>query len=193
VGSSAGIRPADAIVVGAGPNGLAAAVTLAQAGLAVHVIEGAPTPGGGCRTQELTLPGFRHDVCSAVHPLAAASPFFQRIDLAALGATLRTPKVAFAHPLDGGRAGYVAGSVEETAGGLGADGPSYRRLLGPLVRDAPHTLPEILTPIGPTVVAASVSDSAPCASAVTWYRVSVPIVTSTFTVVLRGRPVALTA
>jgi len=103
VGSPAGIRAADAIVVGAGPNGLAAAVTLAQAGLAVHVIEGASTPGGGCRTQELTLPGFHHDVCSAVHPLAAASPFFQRIDLAALGATLRTPKVAFAHPLDGVR------------------------------------------------------------------------------------------
>src|SRR5215831_12049145 len=139
--------PADAIVVGAGPNGLAAAVTLARAGLAVHVIEGAPTPGGGCRTQELTLPGFRHDVCSAVHPLAAASPFFQRIDLAALGATLRTPKVAFAHPLDGGRAGYVAGSVEETAGGLGPDGPSYRRLLGPLVRDVPLTLPELLAPL----------------------------------------------
>src|SRR5439155_3616903 len=108
--SPAGIRPADAIVIGAGPNGLAAAVTLARAGLAVQVIEGAPTPGGGCRTQDLTLPGFQHDVCSAVHPLAAASPFFQRIDLPALGATLRTPKVAFAHPLDGGRAAYVAGS-----------------------------------------------------------------------------------
>jgi phytoene dehydrogenase-like protein len=147
VSSSAGIRPADAVVVGAGPNGLAAAVTLARAGLAVHVIEGAPTPGGGCRTQELTLPGFRHDVCSAVHPLAAASPFFQKIDLAALGATLRTPKVAFAHPLDGGRAAAVAGSVEETAGGLGADGRSYRRLLAPLVRDVPSTLPEILAPM----------------------------------------------
>ncbi|HEY1344080.1 MAG TPA: NAD(P)-binding protein, partial [Streptosporangiaceae bacterium] len=99
MGSPARIRPADAIVAGAGPNGLAAAVTLARAGLTVQVIEGGPTPGGGCRTQDLTLPGFRHDVCSAVHPLAAASPFFQRIDLAALGATLRTPKVAFAHPL----------------------------------------------------------------------------------------------
>jgi phytoene dehydrogenase-like protein len=147
VGSPAGIRTADAIVVGAGPNGLAAAVILARAGLAVRVIEGAPTPGGGCRTQELTLPGFQHDVCSAVHPLAAASPFFQTIDLAALGATLRTPKVAFAHPLDGGRAAYVAGSVDETAGGLGADGPSYRRLFGPLVRDVPLTLPEILVPM----------------------------------------------
>ncbi len=137
----------DAVVVGAGPNGLAAAVTLARAGLSVRVIEGAASPGGGCRTQELTLPGFRHDVCSAVHPLAAASPFFQRLDLAALGVTLRTPKVAFAHPLDGGRAAWVANSVEETAGALGADGQSYRRLLGPLVREAPLTLPSLLAPL----------------------------------------------
>jgi phytoene dehydrogenase-like protein len=147
MGSPAGTRTADAIVVGAGPNGLAAAVVLARAGLAVHVIEGAATPGGGCRTQELTLPGFLHDVCSAVHPLAAASPFFQTIDLAALGVTLRTPKVAFAHPLDGGRAAYLAGSVGETAGELGADGRVYRRLFGPLVRELPHTLPEILVPM----------------------------------------------
>ena len=137
----------DAIVVGSGPNGLAAAVTLARAGLTVRVIEGAGTPGGGCRTAELTLPGFRHDVCSAVHPLAAASPFFAQLDLPALGVTLRTPKVAFAHPLDGGRAAWLAGSVDETAGGLGADGGAYRRLLGPLVRDAPRTLPDILGPL----------------------------------------------
>jgi phytoene dehydrogenase-like protein len=137
----------DAVVVGAGPNGLAAAVTLAHAGLSVRVIEGADTPGGGCRTQELTLPGFRHDVCSAVHPLAAASPFFQRLDLAALGVTLRTPKVAFAHPLDGGRAAWLVNSVEETAGVLGADGGSYQRLLGPLVREAPQILPSVLAPL----------------------------------------------
>ncbi|HEV3293279.1 MAG TPA: NAD(P)/FAD-dependent oxidoreductase [Streptosporangiaceae bacterium] len=143
----ASLAAADAIVVGAGPNGLAAAVTLARAGLAVRVIEGAGTPGGGCRTQELTLPGFRHDVCAAVHPLAAASPFFQRLDLAGLGVTLRTPKVAFAHPLDGGRAAWLANSVDETAGALGVDGPSYRRLLAPLVRDAPLTLPSLLAPL----------------------------------------------
>src|SRR5260370_10931468 len=97
-------RTPDAVVVGSGPNGLAAAVTLARAGLSVRVIEGAATPGGGCRTDELTLPGFRHDVCSAVHPLAVASPFFTGIDLAARGVRLLTPKITFAHPLDGGRA-----------------------------------------------------------------------------------------
>src|SRR6266849_4378194 len=125
----------DAIVVGSGPNGLAAAITLARAGLKVRLIEGSDTPGGGCRTAELTLPGFRHDVCSAVHPLAASSPFFTGIDLAARGVTLCTPKVAFAHPLDSGRAAAVTGSVEETAGSLGRDAGAYRRLLGPLVRD----------------------------------------------------------
>ena len=138
---------ADAIIVGSGPNGLSAAITLARAGLQVRLIEGAETPGGGCRTGELTLPGFRHDICSAVHPLAASSPFFRSIDLAARGVTLCTPKVAFAHPLDGGRAGAVVGSVEETAGGLGPDARAYRRLLGPLVRDVELTLPEILAPL----------------------------------------------
>src|ERR1700680_212871 len=112
------MRSADAIVIGSGPNGLAAALTLARADLMVHVIEGAATAGGGCRTEELTLPGFQHDVCSAVHPLAAASPFFLRTDLAARGVTLRIPKVAFAHPLDHGRVAAVAGSVDETAGAL---------------------------------------------------------------------------
>src|SRR5713226_3224399 len=141
------MRSADAIVVGSGPNGLAAALTLARAGLVVDVIEGADTPGGGCRTEELTLPGFHHDVCSAVHPLAAASPFFLGTDLAARGVTFRTPKVAFAHPLDGGRAAAVAGSVDETAGGLGPDRRAYRRMLGPMVRDAALTLPDILAPL----------------------------------------------
>jgi phytoene dehydrogenase-like protein len=143
-----GRRPADtAIVVGSGPNGLAAALTLARAGLAVQVLEGAATAGGGCRTEELTLPGFRHDVCSAVHPLAAASPFFTGTNLAAGGVKLLTPKVAFAHPLDGGRAGAVAGSVAETASSLGVDSVVYRRLIGPLVRDADRILPAFLGPL----------------------------------------------
>jgi phytoene dehydrogenase-like protein len=136
-----------AIVVGSGPNGLAAALTLARAGVAVEVFEGAATPGGGCRTQELTLPGFRHDVCSSVHPLAAASPFFQQAGLAAHGVRLRAPRVAFAHPLDGGRAAAVHGSVAETAVGLGADATAYRRLFGPLVRDAEQIVPAVLQPL----------------------------------------------
>jgi phytoene dehydrogenase-like protein len=137
----------DAVVVGSGPNGLAAALTLARAGLSVQVFEGAESPGGGCSTGELTLPGFHHDICSAVHPLAAASPFFTGTDLAARGVRLLTPAVAWAHPLDGGRAVAVSGSVGQTADGLGADAAAYRRLLGPLVRDAEYILPAFLAPL----------------------------------------------
>jgi phytoene dehydrogenase-like protein len=138
---------ADVIVVGSGPNGLAAAVTMAREGLSVHVIEGADTPGGGCRTEELTLPGFWHDVCSAVHPLAGASPFFTGTDLADRGVRLLTPKVAFAHPFDGGRTAAAFGSVAETAAALGPDGAAYRHLVEPLVRDMPLILPTILGPL----------------------------------------------
>ncbi|HTX00836.1 MAG TPA: NAD(P)/FAD-dependent oxidoreductase [Acidimicrobiales bacterium] len=123
----------DAVVVGSGPNGLAAAVVLAAAGLEVRVYEAAAQPGGGCRTAELTLSGFRHDVCSAAHPLAIASPFFRRFDLAARGVHLLQPEVAYAHPLDGGRAGVVHRSLTATAAGLGDDGAVYERLFGPFV------------------------------------------------------------
>ena len=137
----------DAVVVGSGPNGLAAAVTLAAAGLKVQVIEGAPTIGGGCRTEELTLPGFWHDVCSAAHPLAVASPFFQRFDLAARGVTLAWAEVEFAHPLDGGRAAVVSRSVTETAARLGADGRAYQRLLGPMTAHMDEICQAILAPL----------------------------------------------
>ncbi len=137
----------DAVIVGSGPNGLAAAVTLASAGLKVQVIEGAPEIGGGCRTQELTLPGFRHDVCSAAHPLAVVSPFFQRFDLAARGVRFARPEVEFANPLDGGRAAVVYRSVAETAARLGTDGRSYRRLLGPMARHADDICAELLRPL----------------------------------------------
>jgi phytoene dehydrogenase-like protein len=137
----------DAVVVGSGPNGLAAAVTLSAAGLRVLVIEGSAAIGGGCRTEELTLPGFRHDVCSAAHPLAVASPFFRRFDLAARGVRLTGSDVVFAQPLDGGRAAVVTGSVAATAGRLGRDAAAYRRLLGPLVRDCGPVTDLLLSPI----------------------------------------------
>ncbi len=135
----------DAVVVGSGPNGLAAALTLARAGLRVQVYEGDETPGGGCRTAELTLPGFAHDVCSTVQPLLAASPFFTETPLS--GLSLRTPEMAFAHPLDGGRAAAVSSSVEHTAAMLGADARAYRRLFGPLVEDAKAIVPSVLAPL----------------------------------------------
>lgn len=141
------VKSVDAIVIGSGPNGLAAALTLARAGVAVEVYEGASVPGGGCRTAELTLPGFRHDVCSSVHPLFLASPFFRSLDLAAGGVKLLTPEVAFAHPLDGGRAGAVVARVEQTAASLGEDGPAYRRLFAPLARDVDKVLPTVLGPL----------------------------------------------
>jgi len=140
-------RPLDAVVVGAGPNGLAAAVTLAASGLRVRVYEAGGRAGGGCRTAELTLPGFAHDVCSAVHPLAVASPFFRELGLSGRGVRLLVPEVALAHPLDGGSAAVLFGSVRDTAAGLGADGPSYRALLGPLVDHADALVGELLSPL----------------------------------------------
>jgi phytoene dehydrogenase-like protein len=137
----------DAVVVGSGPNGLAAALTLARAGLSVEVHEGAQAPGGGCRSEELTLPGFLHDICSAVHPLLAISPFFEQIDLEARGVKLAEPPVAFAHPLDLGRAAFVVRSVDDTARGLGEDGPVYRKMFSPLARDMDKISAAVLRPM----------------------------------------------
>jgi phytoene dehydrogenase-like protein len=136
----------DAIVVGSGPNGLAAAITLAGAGHSVLVLEAAETVGGGCRSAELTLPGFVHDVCSAIHPLVAGSPFFRSLPLAELGVELVHPPAPVAHPLDDGTAVTLERSVAATAARLGEDGEAYARLLGPLVREAEPLLAGILGP-----------------------------------------------
>ncbi|MBV9661360.1 MAG: NAD(P)/FAD-dependent oxidoreductase [Acidimicrobiales bacterium] len=138
---------ADIAVVGSGPNGLAAAVMLARAGLGVTVYEGADVPGGGCRTSEVTLPGFRHDVCSAVHPLLSVSRFFRSVDLDRRGVRLLHSPVVLAHPLDGGRAAVLRRSLDDTAAGLGIDARKYRRLLSPLVGDCEGILSSVLAPL----------------------------------------------
>ncbi len=125
----------DAIVVGSGPNGLAAAITLAQAGLAVAVFEAKETIGGGSRSMELTLPGFVHDVCSAVHPLAQDSSFFRSLPLEHYGLEMIQPPAPLAHPLDDGTAVMLERSIEATAAGLGKDAQAYRKLMTHLVAD----------------------------------------------------------
>ncbi len=137
----------DVAVVGSGPNGLAAALTLARAGLRVEVLEGAQTAGGGCRTEALTLPGYRHDTCSTIQSLASLSPFFSDLDLEGRGVRLLTPEVAFAHPLEGGRAAAVVGTVAETAAGLGVDGARYERLMGPFEAHVEGVVDSVLAPL----------------------------------------------
>ncbi|NIG55957.1 NAD(P)/FAD-dependent oxidoreductase [Chitinophaga sp. Cy-1792] len=138
----------DAIVVGAGPNGLAAAITLQQHGLKVLVLEAKDTVGGGTRTQELTLPGFHHDVCSAIHPMAVMSPFFKSLPLKDFGLELIYPEVAAAHPFDDGSAAVLLHGLEETAHGLGIDATAYQKLVQPLVHDWSLLADEILSPLG---------------------------------------------
>src|SRR5215469_3350256 len=123
----------DVIVVGAGPNGLAAAIVAARAGLSVLMREGQETCGGGARSAELTLPGFKHDICSAVHPLGLSSPFFRTLPLTAHGLNWIHPQAPLAHLLDDGSAVILHRSVETTAQGLDADGTAYYRLFAPLV------------------------------------------------------------
>jgi phytoene dehydrogenase-like protein len=129
----------DAIVVGSGPNGLAAAITLSRAGRSVLLIEAKDTVGGGMRSAPLTLPGFTHDVCSAVHPMAVASPFFASLDLGSHGVEWVHPPAPLAHPLDAGKAAVLERSLEATADSLGPDRTSYLRLMRPFV-DGWHDL-----------------------------------------------------
>lgn len=129
--------PVDVVVVGSGPNGLAAAVVLARSGLSVRVLEAQPTAGGGARTVDLGLAsGVVHDLCSAVHPMAIASPFFRRFDLRARGVELIAPEVAYAQPLDHGSAAVAYRSLDRTVESLGVDGPAWRSLYEPLVERA---------------------------------------------------------
>jgi len=137
----------DAVVVGSGPNGLAAAIALQQKGLSVLLIEARSETGGGMRSAELTLPGFVHDVCSAIHPMAANSPFFSTLPLAEFGLEYIYPPVSAAHPFDDGTAGALRGSVFDTARLLGVDEGAYIRLFEPLVRDWPLIAPDVLGPL----------------------------------------------
>ncbi|MDT4920404.1 MAG: hypothetical protein QOI15_1306 [Pseudonocardiales bacterium] len=136
-----------AAVVGSGPNGLAAAVALARAGLDVTVIEARDTIGGGTRTEELTLPGVLHDVCSAFHPLAVGSPFLQSLELEQYGLEWCWPEIDLAHPLDDGRAGVLVRSVDETADGLGADADAWRRLFARRATRFDDLTADILRPV----------------------------------------------
>lgn len=137
----------DAVVVGSGPNGLSAAIVLQHAGLSVLIIEGKETIGGGLSSAELTLPGFIHDVCSAIHPLAAGSPLFTKLPLDKHGLEYVYPAFAAAHPFDDGSAAILKGTVEQTAYGLGIDNSIYSELLSPLVRSWPGMAPDVLGPL----------------------------------------------
>jgi phytoene dehydrogenase-like protein len=137
----------DAIIVGAGPNGLAAAITLAQAGCRVLVLEAKATVGGGLRTGELTLPGFHHDICSAIHPLGLGSPFFRNLPLADFGLSWIQPTIPVAHPLDDGTAVALHRSFDTTADSIGYDGRAWRWLFEPLVANWEKLAPLLLGPL----------------------------------------------
>jgi phytoene dehydrogenase-like protein len=137
-----------AVVVGSGPNGLSAAIVLARAGYAVTVYEAAETIGGGTRSAELTLPGFTHDLCSAIHPMAACSPCFESWPLGAHGLEWVQPDAPLAHPLDDGTAVVLERSVDSTAAGLGSDGAAWHNLFAPLVGVWPALRHDVLAPLG---------------------------------------------
>src|SRR5688500_6322149 len=140
-------RSVDAVVVGSGPNGLAAAIVIAQTGRKVIVFEAADTIGGGCRSGELTLPGFVHDLCSAIHPFGTASPIFRSLPLAAYGLEWIEPPALLAHPFDNGSAAFIYGDVRRTSDGLGPDAAAYRRLIDPLIEAWPRIENAVLGPL----------------------------------------------
>jgi phytoene dehydrogenase-like protein len=137
----------DAIVVGAGPNGLAAAIRLQQKGLQVLLVEGKETIGGGMRTEEVTLPGFNHDICSAIHPLAIASPFFETLPLQKFGLEYIHPEILAAHPFDDGTAAALFNNLSQTASALEGDEDEYLSLMQPLSNNWSTLLPDFLGPL----------------------------------------------
>lgn len=137
----------DAIVVGSGPNGLSAAIALQQAGLSVLIVEAKATIGGGLRSAELTLPGYVHDICSAIHPLAIASPFFRTLPLHEHGLEFIQPPAAAAHPFEDGTVALLTRSLDETASRLGKDETMYRKLIGSLAANFPAMVNDILAPL----------------------------------------------
>jgi phytoene dehydrogenase-like protein len=140
-------RDYDAVVVGSGPNGLSAAITLQRAGLSVLLLEAKTTIGGGLRTEELCLPGFKHDICSAIHPMAAASPFFQALPLKDFGLEFIYPPSAAAHPFDDGSAARLTKSVEATSAKLGEDAKTYIKLMLPVIQSWPAIADDVLAPL----------------------------------------------
>lgn len=140
-------RDYDSIVVGSGPNGLAAAITMQQAGLSVLLVEAKETIGGGLRSAELTLPHFVHDICSAIHPMAVGSPFFKTLPLEQFGLKFTDPEIAAAHPFDDGNAAALYRSMEQTAQTLGGDQRTYLKFMEPLVKDWPKLVTDILAPL----------------------------------------------
>jgi phytoene dehydrogenase-like protein len=140
-------RDYDAIVVGSGPNGLAAAILLQQNGLSVLLLERRDTIGGGMRTAELTLPGFKHDICSAIHPLGASSPFLSTLPLAEYGLHYIYPEIDAAHPFDGGKAAVLKHSLGETSALLGEDAEAYKNFIQPIVKDWPLIAAKVLGPL----------------------------------------------
>lgn len=142
------VKKYDAVVVGAGPNGLAAAITIQQAGLSVLLIEGNDEIGGGVRSAELMMSGVVHDICSAIHPLAAGSPYLKTLPLDKFGLEFIYPEVAAAHPLENGDAGILYQSLQRTAENLGKDRSNYINLIEPVVRAYPQLIKDILDPFG---------------------------------------------